>query len=324
MNHTDFFKALKADTLSGAYLFHGAEEYVKDSALKALYESVDDAARELNTQTLDAADAQGIIDACETLPFFAKRRIAVCRALPREADWERLSGYIGNIPATTLLVFFQRGQVNKTSGLYKALSKQNRVVEFETLNETETVKWLTQRTVQLGVTITPSAAQYLAAIAGQDLYTLGNELTKAAGYAGAGREVSREIISLAVTRNIEYGVFAMIDCFVAGKAEEGLRALSELLTRESPFGLASLLSNNFRQMLLARRMIDRGLGRAAAVSALGGSPYAAGKAYDAAKRYSEGKLTECVRRFSDVDYLQISGRMDARDALEQAILRALP
>ena len=40
MNHTEFFAALKQETVGGCYLFEGEEEYTKRSALKALREKV--------------------------------------------------------------------------------------------------------------------------------------------------------------------------------------------------------------------------------------------------------------------------------------------
>ena len=300
------------------------EEYVKDSALHALLNTVEDAARDLNVQTLENASADALTDACETLPFFAERRIVVCQTLSKDADWKRLSAYIPSLPDTTLLVFFVRGQASAASGLFKLLNPQGRAVEFDTLSERDSVKWLVQRAAQLGATLSPAAARYLVTLAGRDLYPLNNELTKAAGYAGAGNEISREILSLSVTRNIEYGVFSMIDCFLAGKPEEGLRALSNLLVRESPFGIASLLATSFKQMLAAKKLLNNGKNRSAAVAALGGSSYAAGKAYDGAKRYSEEKLVACIQRFCDVDYLQVTGQAEAGDMLEQALLRAMP
>lgn len=45
-----FFKSIKTGSLKGAYALHGEEEFVKESALKSLTSSLDEATRDLNLQ----------------------------------------------------------------------------------------------------------------------------------------------------------------------------------------------------------------------------------------------------------------------------------
>lgn len=69
MDYMTFFKSIKTGSLKGAYALHGEEEFVKESALKSLTSSLDEATRDLNLQILEKAEADDIISACETLPF---------------------------------------------------------------------------------------------------------------------------------------------------------------------------------------------------------------------------------------------------------------
>ena len=83
MDYLTFFKSIKTGSLKGAYALHGEEEFVKESALKSLTSSLDEATRDLNLQVLEKAEAD---DACETLPFFGERRVVVCKTLPADSD----------------------------------------------------------------------------------------------------------------------------------------------------------------------------------------------------------------------------------------------
>ena len=82
-----FFKSIKTGSLKGAYALHGEEEFVKESALKSLTSSLDEATRDLNLQ-VEKAEADDIISACETLPFFGERRVVVCKHCPPTATPE--------------------------------------------------------------------------------------------------------------------------------------------------------------------------------------------------------------------------------------------
>jgi len=323
MDHKSFFKAIKNGNLSGVYLLSGEEEFIKDAALQGAINSVEEAARALNTEFLTAAEADPLIAACETLPFFAKRRLVVVKAIPTDENWKKVSAYLPRLPETTLLLFFVRGSAPGTSGLVKLLKKEDRIVDCSPLTAPEAAYWVEQQAKKLQVTISPSAARFLVELCGTDLTNLHNEFTKAACYAGSGKEVTREIISRAVTRNLEYDVFEMVDAFAARKSEAGLRALTKLLERENAFGIAALLSSRFKQILQARLLMERKLSKDAVVKSLGGNPYAAKKAYESADRFSAEKLRQVVRDLSDVSYLQVSGQGKDVEALEQALLRLM-
>jgi len=321
MDHNSFFKAIKNDSLSGAYLLHGEEEFIKDAALKALLESVEEAARALNVEDLATGEAEPLIAACETLPFFAKRRLVICRSIPTEENYKRISAYLPHLPESSLLIFFVRGTASGTSGLVKLLKKEDRLVDCSPLDETGAVHWVEKQARLRGYIITQAAARHLVALCGTDLTILNNEYIKAASYAGAGREITKEIIAKAVTRNLEFDVFEMVDAFAAGKSAAGMQALSALLERESAIGIAALLSNRFKQMLQARLLLDKGLDKQSAIKRMGGHPFAAKKACEAASRFPREKLMKIVKELSDVSYMQISGQGKDRDVLELSLLR---
>ena len=69
MDHTRFFELQKSGEISGLYLFHGEEEYVKQSALSQLIERIDPVSRDMNVQEFEKPNADSVQLACETLPF---------------------------------------------------------------------------------------------------------------------------------------------------------------------------------------------------------------------------------------------------------------
>ena len=324
MNDRSFFKSVQDGSLVGAYLLSGEEEYVKESALSAMADRVDAAARDLNLQYLETGSADDIMAACETLPFFAERRIVICRFIPQGEDGKKLTAYLPNLPDTTLLVFFLRGKADEKLGLVKALRKEDRVVDFHPLTPLDGAKWVRQQARKMGAVISDDTARFLVALAGTDVTCLHNELNKAVFFAGLGNEVTKEAIAACVTPNIELRVFDMVDYFLAGKAADGLRAYRQMLDEgESPFRMAALLESNFRRMAVARDWMDQGLRKEEALQRMGNT-YPMKKAWDLAKRYSKKQLLENLRRFADIGYLQVTGQRKDALALEQALILCAP
>ena len=85
MTWKEFYAQIKGNALESVYLFTGPEEYLKREAMQALRRALLPAGLEqLNEAVLEGATATQIIDAAETLPFMAERRIVEVR------DWAPL------------------------------------------------------------------------------------------------------------------------------------------------------------------------------------------------------------------------------------------
>lgn len=324
MDYMTFFKSIKAGSLKGAYVLHGEEEFVKESALKSLTASLDEAVRDLNLQAFEKAEADDVISACETLPFFGERRIVVCKFLPVESDAKKLCAYLPGLPPTTLLIFFVAGKADSKKSVFKAVSASGGAVEFPRLKESEAVRWVYQQGRRLNVTITEAAARHMVSLAGTDVATLNNELTKAADYVGRGNELTREAISACVTRSLEIRIYDMQDYLLSGKAQDGIRAYRRMLSDgESTFGIAGFMEKCFRSMLTARTYIDKGLNRQRVLQ-LTGDKYPQKKAYEAALRYSRAEIIKNMRNFANIAYLKIAEQQPDTLTLENALIECMP
>jgi len=324
MEYTEFFAQIKQGGLWGAYLLHGTEEYVKQSALETLTQSVDAAVRDLNVQTLQAPTASELSAACETLPFFAKQRLIICRDLAA-AEEKALSGYVDKVPETTILILYRSGKADGRSSLTQTLKKSGREVEFAPLDEADAARWLLQRARKLGALLEPPVARHLVTLSGTDIATLNGELNKAIGFAGPGQPVTREVLEACAAKNIEYQIFHVLDDLLCGRVRQGLQALYQMLRDRdtSPIPAAALLNTQCRQMLSAKALLESGMRNEKDIAArMGCKPFLAQKAISGAKRYSLEQLKRAVKAFSDVDYRIRSGQSSDLLALESAIFES--
>ncbi len=340
MKYNDFFKLINTGTPTGAYLLHGSEEYVKDSALKQIIARFDPSTRSMNVADLYEFDADALIGLCDTMPFFSDRRLVICRRLPDGDGALRIIEYLGEMPPATLLIFFIRGKYDASSAKPRAkassskkaassgqfildLEAMDRCVEFTGLSNQDLLKWIKKTAAELNSSIEPHVAQRLINLAGTDLSVINNELMKALDYVGHGNPITAEAIEACVSPNIEYRVFDMADYFSSGHPAEGFKALDRIIKDgEDPLGIARYLESRYKVMLQARLMIDSGINRGDAIRRIGGSAYATGKAFDAAKRCSLTVIFKAAEAFSDVFYMNVTGIAGAREALEAALAAA--
>ena len=134
MNESEFYKATQSRALKGPYLLHGEEELTKAEAVARVKKLLDPGMLALNCQSLQAPDAQTLLQAADQLPFFDELRVvlvenwddALIDALEKR---DRLL----NLGDTTVVLFVHRGECRKTNRLFKALAPENRVVAFEKL-----------------------------------------------------------------------------------------------------------------------------------------------------------------------------------------------
>lgn len=316
-----FFALLKEGRVSGAYYLFGVEEYSKERALLRVKGLLNPSVLDMNYSKLRAPNAEAVIAAAETMPFFDERRVVVAEETP-SSEYGKLTGYLPQVPESTVLLFLQRGDANKSNGLFVALSKEGRAVDFAAYDEAMATTFVLKRASEHGVSIDQFTARNLVTMVGTDLFTLESAILKAGAYAGYGAPVSEKHLRACVVPNVEYRVFSVLDKLVAGNKKAAITELLGMLdSGESAMGLASFFEGRFKQMLAAKELLLSGLSDDAAAKRLGGSPYAAKMTLKNAKRMSLDQLRSCVIAFGNVDYYQKQGRMQDKNALLLAVLQ---
>lgn len=322
MNYKECIQRIDNNSLTGAYLLHGSEEYVKETAVSRSIALIPEGLREFNVSLLNEADLGAIVEACETLPFIADRRIVVCRELSSGIDVEALFKYSMSLGDSALLYIVIKGDLSEKSTLYKLFESSGRLIRFPELEMGDAVKWCIKHSYEQGVSLDAKTAQLLISLVGVDLTVVNNELQKTINMAGSGGVITPQIISACVKTNVEFRVFDMIDCFTSGKVYDGMRALHGLLEDENEaLGIAAFLESRFKLMLEARRLLDSGLNQNSALSKMEGSRFANKKAIAAASKYDFASLAQLVKDIADVGYCMMSSGVKAGNMIEGIMLR---
>lgn len=332
MDYNAFLKQIdQSETPSGVYLFHGEEEFVKDSMLKRLEERcLEEATREMNYTVLDgaAATADAIIAAGETLPLMSPARLVVVKDYPglkggrgaEEASAQaRLADYLKNISPTTCLVFFCRGKADSRLKLSQAIGKLNRTVEFKPLNEHDRVRWIQSQARRSGKQIAQNAAELLSFITGAGLEDLYQELQKLVAFA-PGHEITARDVEQAATRNTAFTVFQMVDALAARQLPQAQAALEQMLhDGEAPVRILSMIARQFRLIRYAA-LLSRALPKGEAEKQLEAPPFAVRKAAGQAKNFTPAQVEHALKACADLDWQIKSGQIREDHLALQALV----
>ena len=188
LSMTAFKGAVAKGPLAPVYVFHGADDHLKDLWVRRVIEAATDVGtRDFNLEVLRGGecDAGRLAGALDALPMLAERRVVVLRdpGALKKAVQPRLLTYLTQPAAeTVLLLVVPAGDAPAAPWTAAA-----NVVEFRALEGEDLVKWIVHQTTTVcGGTILPEAATLLAAYGGSDLSLLDGELRKLVAYtAGA-------------------------------------------------------------------------------------------------------------------------------------------
>lgn len=333
--YCEIFEAIKKREFHPLYLFYGPEEYTKGQALSQMVSArIEEAFKDLNYHSIDGStvDAGDIIASCETLPFIGDKRMIVVKDYPglsskKTGDDEAFKAYLQNIPESTCLIFYSRGDVDKGRILYKAIKKNGIVVTFDRLREPDLSKWMTSTLKKQGKQIAPADLQYFQALVGNRMEDIHNEMLKLAGYTGDARIIHRSDIDNVVTPSPEHTVFQLIDAISGRDSGRALLLLSELLEGgQAILGIITMLAKQLKTMFLCKEHAAKGAKFQRIQDLLTGPPhklhpYAVKRCMEYQKGFTSEQLVYALSECLALDYGIKSGKLKDRLGIEMIIIK---
>jgi len=238
----------------------------------------------------DSIDIDDVIDACETFPVFAPRKLVIVKnsglfysktkkntassdkddaseeddvkpsteTRPENKRQAALTEYIPNIPDTTCLIFIE-SQADKRLKPYKQVVSYGLALEFNRNKPAELVPWVIKGMKSLNKVIDYDAAQYLVAISEPDMYTLRNEIFKLADYAGDRKEITLNDVKQMAIPTIKSVIFDLLDAVAKKDVSQSLNILNEIIALKEPEQkILAMLSKQMGEMLKLKLLMEDG------------------------------------------------------------------
>lgn len=248
---------IKTGNFKQSYLLFGEEAYLKQQYKEKLLNALNPDGDTMNFSRYEGKgiDVKQVIDLCETMPFFADRRIILLEDTGFfKNKCEELADYMKSLPDYLVLVFAE-SEVDKRSRMYKAVKSSGRVTEFAKQDEKTLMRWAAGILGKEGKKITQKDMELFLTKTGTDMGNIRMELEKLVAYTEGKDIVAAEDIEAVCVTQTTNKIFDMVRAVTEKNQKKALELYYDLLTlKEPPMRILFLLAKQFRQLLLTKKM----------------------------------------------------------------------
>lgn len=323
--------------LRPVYLFTGEEEHLMDIFIDKIKSSiVDEGLEALNYTEIEGRDTdfEDILNACETLPFMADKKMVYVKNLMELLDnnkdlSDKLNDYLPKIDKHVLLLLKDKSNsLRRNSKIYRTINKLNGVVDFKRLESRELVAWIRAILKRSGKDISNADLNYFIQKSTyteyrseKTLHELNNELIKIVNHS-ENNIITREDIDSNFVETLDTNIFNLLDSITRKNTETSLRIFNEMYRANEP--LARILFMIIRQLRLILKykvFKARGYNDVETRNKLEVKPYEYNKISGNSRVYSEEELEGHLQYILEMDRKQKTSSQDEKLALEMLIVR---
>lgn len=310
MKVQEALKQVKNGNIKSFMILSGEDDAVKQQAFHSIIKELDIQMPELNLSIFEERpDPKAVVRSMETLPFMGERRVVVIKNtdILSSAAAGDLSALFekANMPEKNVLIVVTKGNADKRKAFVKYVMKNGMLVECSAMKERELATYIIQDAKQMNLLLSPKNAQMIATLSDGDLGIARNELKKLACVSRG--EITAEDIDRYAVKSMQYNVYKIHDLMAEGYAKQAEILVERMLVEDgNPIGFLTLLSNNFRQMLVARACRDAKFPEAKIIShvmsATGTWEFAARRAIAQCKLFTAGQIRRAINKLAKMDF----------------------
>lgn len=261
-----FQKHLTGKKTAPVYFFGGEETFLIDDCLKKTEKKIN--TDDLNREVFQAPDCGGgdILNAVETLPFLADKRIIVVKAANKlkNDDYEIISGLIEKPVDSSCLIFLFPEKINNSSSKRKDLiglcsdSPNCVCVDCKKMYEKDLKIFIQNEFRNRNKTVSFDVIQQMIDESGMDLLNLYNEIEKICVYSGRDKNnitVDDFVKISGFTKEIN--VFMLTNAIEEKNLKYALFILERMIqSGEKSIGILSAVANAVRRLLTVKSLVE--------------------------------------------------------------------
>jgi DNA polymerase-3 subunit delta len=247
-----------------------------------------------------------------------------------EPAWKReylraLGEYLPNLPETARLFFVENTELKATHPILKlvrSMGDKRRAIEkaYSRPKSGDLPGWIMRRARAKGGAVSSEAGVLLAALVGDDMRLLDNEVEKLLLYAGD-RQVTTHDVRALVSRARETVIFDLVDCVSRRETDEALKLLHGLLDDlAEPLYLVAMLGRQVRILIQVGELNSLGMTQQEIATRLKLHPFPVRKAIAQSYNFSFAQLERAHELVVQADWSIKTGEMDSVLALDMLVV----
>ena len=314
---------IKKGEFKSVYLLYGEEEYLKKQYRDRLKNAIaGDDTMNYSYYDSDNASVKDIIDVCETLPFFAQKRLVIMENTGfLKSSNDELADYIKHIPDYLVIVMVEK-DVDKRNKVYKAVDSVGYVCEMKPQTTATLEKWIAGLLAKDNLKISREACDLILDKTGAGMDYIKQETEKLISYCQGRDVVTVEDVEKVCATQTTSHIFDMISAIANKKQQQALDLYYDLLElKEPPMRILYLIVRQFNGILQAKELAARGLSSKEIASAIKVAPFVAGKYLSQAKYFTTDTVKDILNECADIEERVKQGRLQDKLGVELIIIK---
>ncbi len=260
---------------------------------------------------LKSTDLSQLMDEAKQDSLFKEEKTLFIYGLLERGDLsEKKIETLNSLKDKTMFVFIENKLVSKKDPFLKHIKRTIEVSSIK--NSLELEKWIESEFLLRDSKIEPLAVKLLAKAAGNDLWSLSNEIDKITTYKMGNLVTSEDVVSF-VKPKVDITIFPAIDAMAERDRKKALRLIyARIEAGDSISYILSMISFQFRNLNLVKN--DKG-----SASELEMHPFVYRKTLSQVKKFSTEELKRIYLKIALVDSKIKRGQLDNEAALSSII-----
>ena len=314
---------IKKGEFKSVYLLYGEEEYLKKQYRDRLKNAIaGDDTMNYSYYDSDNASVKDIIDVCETLPFFAQKRLVIMENTGfLKSSNDELADYIKHIPDYLVVVMVEK-DVDKRNKVYKAVDSVGYICEMKPQTTATLEKWIAGLLAKDNLKISREACDLILDKTGAGMDYIRQETEKLVSYCQGRDVVTVEDVEKVCATQTTSHIFDMISAIANKKQQQALDLYYDLLElKEPPMRKLYLIVRQFNGILQVKDLMSRGSSGKEIASKIGAAPFVVGKYQAQAKYFEMNTLLDALNECAKTEEAVKQGRLNDRLGVELIIIK---
>jgi len=269
----------------------------------------------------ETTDFEKIDQAIQAMPFLSSKKLVIIKNAISSKNSElqsKLSQYLDKVPRTTILIFFEKGIIDKRSGLFKKLIKIAKSKEFIKLEIPQVKNWIRKTVEGQGGKIDQEAVDKLIVACGQDLWRLDNEIEKLISYD---KNIKPKNIDKLVHAQINPNIFDLVDAVGSKNLKKCTKTLKDLIDAgTNEIYIHSMIVYQLRNLITVKSLQNKGLSQLEIIKKTRLHPFVVRKTIIQVANFDLAALKKIYRRLLDADFSIKTGKTEPRLSLDLLLI----
>jgi len=274
----------------------------------------------LNLKFFDLAeiDFSELKKEISSVSMFSEKKLLILKNpfLKKEFENNFLENKEFFLDSKEVILFYEEGEINLKSPLFKFLKKFGKCQEFFSLKGEKLKNWIKNEFKKYQTKIDPGALTKLINFVGDDLWQMSNEVKKLVSFR-KDKRIGKEDVELLVRPRIETDIFETIDALAEKDKNKALFLVQRHLEKgDSPSYIFSMINFQFRNLLMIKDLIKKGENLIKIEREIDLHPYLIKKSYFQAKKFKFEELKKIYQKIFEVDLAIKTGKIRPEAAIE--------